>query len=104
MGKDLTNEQRRMVLFVPGPKLYLADFAAATAELTLPRGAETRENYGDVKDRIVPSMINGLILAVVNSAISVRRNVKLRIECGQAPSVNSTSLTFLQRRCIASQL
>lgn len=49
MGTDLTNEQRRIVLFVPGPKLYLADFAAATAELTLPRGAETRENYGDLK-------------------------------------------------------
>ena len=49
MGKDLTNEKRRMVSFVPGPKLYLADFAAATAELTLPRGAETRENYGDLK-------------------------------------------------------
>lgn len=51
MGKDLTNEQPCVVLFVPEPKLYLADFAAATAELTLPRGAETRETYGDFKTK-----------------------------------------------------
>ena len=38
-----------MDLFVPGSKLYLADLAAATAELTLPRRTETRENYGDLK-------------------------------------------------------